>query len=339
MANTAYRIQIVADDAEVSSKIRSLVEAHGHTAFDSTHAEAAARPATDPKPDVLILTSNEQHWDHWNAALQTPAWRPTVVVYLSDSLNNRRVPAAEVLYRPVAPLTLMDVVTRSACKATLLLEEELAKLERVEMLPGLLHLLRDTAPLDGALLARVTSREWLCCAVSKTEEVNLAVGDSFSVEGSASWDMRLSRLPMSIHSDSPTANGRAHPTSRRFTHGVLLAVPVVLPSGEYYGELCAMGKRLGPLSDQTVRTASFVATALAAEIGAQQDNTLRERFISKLAHDLRTPLSTITAGADILLHRALAETETRVVQRIERGATRMASLIETLLESTRGRIG
>lgn len=339
MANTAYRIQIVADDVEVRSKIRSLVEAHGHTAFDSTQAEHAAAPVTEPKPDLLILASNEEHWDHWNAALQTPPWLQTVVVQLLDSPKSRRLPVAEVLRRPVAPLTLMDVVTRSACKATLLLEKELAKLERVELLPGLLHLLRDTAQLDGVLLARVTSREWLCCAVSKTEEVNLSVGDSFSVEGSASWEMRLSHSPIAIHDNGATASGRTHPSSRRCALGALAAVPVILPSGEYYGELCAMSKRLGPLSDQTLRTASFVATALAAEVGAQQDNTLRERFINKLAHDLRTPLSTITAGADILLHRALAETETRVVQRIERGATRMASLIETLLESTRGRIG
>lgn len=339
MANRAYRIHIVADDAEVRAQVRSLVEAHGHTATDSTAAEAAARAPTEPRPDVILLATTEHQWDYWNAALQTPWWRTAVVIQLAESRRARLLPVTETLYLPIAPLILMDVITRSSCKADLLPEEECAKLQRIELLTDLLRLVRDTSQLDGALVARVTAREWLCCSLSKSDELPLSVGERLMVEGSASVDMKVSRSPIADRADNPEVNHRPHPLRRRFPRGVLLAAPIVLPSGEFYGELCAVDSQPKPSSDYTIRTMSFLASVLASELGVQQDNVLRERFINKFAHDLRTPLSTITAGADILTHRALPETETRVVQRIERGASRMASLIETSLESTRARIG
>ena len=63
----------------------------------------------------------------------------------------------------------------------------------------------------------------------------------------------------------------------------------------------------------------------------------REQFIGILGHDLRNPLGTILAGAELLNH--LPEREARVVERITHSAHRMEALICDVLDMTRGRLG
>jgi sigma-B regulation protein RsbU (phosphoserine phosphatase) len=89
---------------------------------------------------------------------------------------------------------------------------------------------------------------------------------------------------------------------------------------------------LSALADQAA--AAFEKTRLD-EIGE-----FREQLIGVIGHDLRTPLSTILLGTDILLHQeGLAEKETEVARRIARSAQLAIRLIEQLLDLTRSRLG
>jgi PAS domain S-box-containing protein len=68
----------------------------------------------------------------------------------------------------------------------------------------------------------------------------------------------------------------------------------------------------------------------------EAERTLREQFVSTLSHDLRTPLATILAAAQLLLrHPEQRELLSTLPQRIIRSASRADRMIQDLLDVTR----
>ncbi len=77
-----------------------------------------------------------------------------------------------------------------------------------------------------------------------------------------------------------------------------------------------------------------------AEEELRRTAQFRERLIGIVSHDLRTPLTAISAGADLLLRtEGMPEKALRTVGRISSGAERMARMISELLDFTRVRLG
>lgn len=71
-----------------------------------------------------------------------------------------------------------------------------------------------------------------------------------------------------------------------------------------------------------------------------QRDLVRERFIGMLGHDLRGPLSAITAGAGALLAAdGLDARHTRIAARLSSSAHRMGRMIGDLLDFARGHLG
>ena len=71
----------------------------------------------------------------------------------------------------------------------------------------------------------------------------------------------------------------------------------------------------------------------------RQARRFRDLFISILGHDLRNPLSVITAGAASLSRRSLRPEEVKVVSRMAWSAERMARMIDQMLDITQLRLG
>jgi signal transduction histidine kinase len=75
-----------------------------------------------------------------------------------------------------------------------------------------------------------------------------------------------------------------------------------------------------------------------AEARLLEDAAFRERFVGMLGHDLRSPLSAISVGAQMLLRRCnLDDPMVQTLQRINASATRMGRMIRDILDFTRGR--
>jgi phosphoserine phosphatase RsbU/P len=90
------------------------------------------------------------------------------------------------------------------------------------------------------------------------------------------------------------------------------------------------------LEEERVTRASL-ERALAEQ---KQIEELRERLIGIVGHDLRTPLTSVVAGAEIMLKRGmLSEADAKVTARIARSADRMSKIISQLLDFTRARLG
>jgi signal transduction histidine kinase len=66
---------------------------------------------------------------------------------------------------------------------------------------------------------------------------------------------------------------------------------------------------------------------------------LREQFVAVLGHDLRNPLASIEAGAQLLMRRALDDRSKEIVAMMQNGVARMSELINNVLDLTQARLG
>jgi signal transduction histidine kinase len=128
----------------------------------------------------------------------------------------------------------------------------------------------------------------------------------------------------------------------------------VRTNGEFFGTLCALDPLPAKLSDPKILATFELFSQLislqldveerirrseAALLNEQQTAELREQFIAVLGHDLRTPLSSVAAGAQALQKMSLGRQAIIVVERINRSSDRMARLIDNVLDFARGRLG
>ena len=100
---------------------------------------------------------------------------------------------------------------------------------------------------------------------------------------------------------------------------------------------------LQKLNDELeTRVESEVAARLESERGLLAERELgelREQFIAVLGHDLRNPLAAIDSGAKMLLREARSDEAKYVLGMMQGSVTRMASLIDNVMDFARGRLG
>jgi signal transduction histidine kinase len=108
------------------------------------------------------------------------------------------------------------------------------------------------------------------------------------------------------------------------------------------GKLLGFAKVTRDLSHRRQLEEERVARASLERALAEQKkiDELREQLIGIVGHDLRTPLTSVVAGAEMMLKRGmLSEADAKVTARIARSADRMTKIISQLLDFTRARLG
>src|SRR6202012_17686 len=147
---------------------------------------------------------------------------------------------------------------------------------------------------------------------------------------------------------------KGHHTARIYNLGSYISVPIVLPDGSYFGNLCAIDSNPNEISDARTLSmfevfAELIAIQIATE-GRQQAaeealsrereiSSLREQFIAVLGHDLRNPLSAVSATAELLARRKTEPDLVKIGQRLKTTTLRMARLIDDVMDFARGRLG
>ncbi len=122
-----------------------------------------------------------------------------------------------------------------------------------------------------------------------------------------------------------------------------IGVPLVV-NGEVTGILAvALPESVPPSDEQEWLLSALADQAAVALEKARLDATgeFRERLIGIVSHDLRTPISTILMGANLLLQGdGLDEVRARsVIVRMQSAARRAARMITDLLDYTQGHLG
>lgn len=231
--------------------------------------------------------------------------------------------------------------------------QAVAELGRLDVVPTLLKVMYEMTGMRLSAVIRVTAGAWTALAIRDELCPGLAPGGRVSFLENVGFDDQIAQAPIAIERLS------SHPRYNTTDSSMppfesLIAVPIILGSGCYFGSLCALdtyaveayeprmmsmfkefaGLIAAQLDHQSVRERE--KAALLEERAAGE---LREEFIAILGHDLRNPLHAIYASADILHRQLISPAHVQVAARITTYARRMSALIDDVLDLARGRLG
>lgn len=245
----------------------------------------------------------------------------------------------------------------SECTSSYVLPEDIAAdvdlISRIEAVPTILEVVCRTTGMGFAAVARVTEERWVACGVRDEIEFGLQPGGELKVETTICHEIRANHRAVVIESVAGDPLYAKHHTPALYGIQSYISMPIVLADGEFFGTLCAIDPKPHKFSDETLSTIRLFTDLIAFHIDAHRQLTsasealnaergtadLREQFIAVLGHDLRNPLASVDAAAQLLLKTPLNERATRIVGTIQSSVTRMADMIDDVMDFARGRLG
>lgn len=233
-------------------------------------------------------------------------------------------------------------------------DDDIAAVAKIDAVSKILEVVCRTTGMGFSAVARVTEDRWICCAVRDEIAFGLTPGGELPVATTICDEIRNSGQPVAI--DHVAGNERfcGHPTPQMYGFQSYISMPIYRSDGQFFGTLCAIDPNPARVeTPETINMFKLFAELIAFHLDSQERLTiseknlldeqqtaqLREQFIAVLGHDLRTPLNAIQGSAHVLLKTPLNETATQVVGLIRNSASRMAGLINNILDFARGRLG
>jgi len=232
---------------------------------------------------------------------------------------------------------------------------DISAVQQFDALPTLLDVLCDITGMRFAAVARVTEGSWTACAVKDALGFGLPVGGQLPVETTLCLESKHLNEPIAINQASTDPRYCDHHTPRIYKIESYVSVPIVLKSGKYFGNLCAIDPEPADVNNPKVigiftRFASIIAIALNNREVRERDlaslsderarSELREQFIAILGHDLRNPLQAVAASSEILQRKPNdPELVKQLAGRIKGNVKRMSALIDDVLDFARGKLG
>lgn len=233
-------------------------------------------------------------------------------------------------------------------------DPDVAAVQRIGAVPTILRVISESTGLRLALVARVTETEWTACAALDRMGFGLHAGDKLDVATTLCREVRRTHVPIVVEHASQEPDYCGHPTARMYGLESYIAVPIFLPGGEYFGNVCALDSQPARLRDgKTLEMFKLFAELIALQLNAEREHArdrealslerhtaeLREQFIAVLGHDLRNPLSSVITGSSFLLDITEQPAHRTILERVYSSGQRMARLIEDVLDFARGRMG
>jgi len=231
---------------------------------------------------------------------------------------------------------------------------DVAVVGRLEAVPRLLELLCTVTGMGFAAVARVTDATWTACAIHDNIEFGMTPGGQLDLRSTLCFESRAANAPITIDHASVDPHYCGHHTPKLYRIESYVSVPIVLPSGRYFGNLCAIDPAPAQVSDPKTLAifqglAGVIALQLESELEREQDKSalrdakaaseLREQFIAILGHDLRNPLHAVHIASHLLERRLSDPALANMATRIKVNAQRMSRLIDDVLDFARARLG
>ena len=118
--------------------------------------------------------------------------------------------------------------------------------------PAILKAVAELTRMRFVVIAKVTQKQWLACAVLDEMEFGLPVGGELEVATTLCSEVRDRRAAIVIGHASQDATYCNHPTPRKYGIESYIAVPIIEKTGEFFGTLCAVDSRPADLSNETI---------------------------------------------------------------------------------------
>lgn len=234
------------------------------------------------------------------------------------------------------------------------LARDLGAIARIDAVPSMLRMICDETGMGFAAVARVTDTTWTACTVHDNIGFGLKAGGQLELQTTLCFESRAMNAPIIVDHFSTDLTYKSHHTPAIYKLESYISVPIVTPSGEYFGNLCAIDPRPAKVSEpRVVRMFEVFANLIAMQLDSEQRQwsteallkderstaNLREQFIAVLGHDLRNPLSAVAATAELLIRRPADPDLVGAGQRLKRTVHRMTRLIDDVMDFARGRLG
>ncbi|MES2992317.1 MAG: GAF domain-containing sensor histidine kinase [Pseudomonadota bacterium] len=231
---------------------------------------------------------------------------------------------------------------------------DVAAIARIVCIPELLGVACKTTHMGFAGVARVTGDSWTACAVEDNIGLGLLPGGQLDIHTTLCLEARNVRAPVVIDHASIDPVYATHHTPRIYGIESYISVPIILADGEYFGNLFAIDRfPAHPSRPEVVSMFKLFASLIAMHLNEERarhahaqelldevaTGELRDQFIAVLGHDLRTPLSAVSATAQVLCRTTSDAKVARLAERIKSSCSRMATLVDDVLDLARGRLG
>jgi signal transduction histidine kinase len=220
--------------------------------------------------------------------------------------------------------------------------------------PDILSVMAAMTGLRFVCVAHVTETSWTTCAVLDNIGFGLQPGDPLEVQTTLCHSVRQANATIVIDDVSTDPLLRHHPCPRQYCFQSYISIPIHDTSGAFFGTLCGLDPLPLRLSgDKTVKALTLFAQLISKQLEAErvhgarmselsdekETGSLREQFIAVLGHDIRTPLSSILHGAQVLQMQSRDDTVQTIAGTMQRSGQRIARMIDDVLDFARGRLG
>ncbi|MBJ3761417.1 GAF domain-containing sensor histidine kinase [Maribius pontilimi] len=219
------------------------------------------------------------------------------------------------------------------------------RIQSIEQIPLILELCARFSGMRLVAVARVTDSDWISCAALDHMAFGLDAGDALALETTLCQVVRQTRTALVIDDVAQSDAFADHPSPALYKFRSYIGVPILQGDGSVFGTLVAIdGEPRDLTGSKTVEMfelfADLIGKALderARLVSEQTTATLREEFIGVVGHDLRNPISAVSAGLRIIERTGAASPDLLVEMR--RAMDRCLTMIDNLLDLTRGRLG
>jgi signal transduction histidine kinase len=233
--------------------------------------------------------------------------------------------------------------------------------QQIGAVPKILDVVSRITGMGFVAIARVTSTQWVCCAVRDKINFGLEPGGELQVETTICNEIR-GHGKLVVFDDAKEDDVFCnHPTPKMYGFRSYISSPIILTDGTVWGTLCAIDPDPHELDKaEIVDSFTLFSDLIAAQLELQgrfeksqadlkasqadllderKTAELREQFIGVLGHDLRNPLASVDAGMRFLLRNTGTERTPEIVAGVQKSVMRMAGLVDNVLDFARGRLG
>ncbi|WOI56129.1 GAF domain-containing sensor histidine kinase [Palleronia sp. LCG004] len=222
---------------------------------------------------------------------------------------------------------------------------EIADIQAVEQVSPILDVCTRVTGMRFAAVTCITGDQWTVCDVVDHLGLGLEPGAVLDLDETFCKAVRETGAPVTIDDAERDPSLRDHAVYRRFGARSHIAVPIVRADGTLFGTLCALDPDPKELSQSGIVAmfelfSRMIANALDANDhlrDEQNSAALREEFIGVVGHDLRNPISALSAGLRMIERTGTADPG--LTAEMRRAIDRSFTIIDNLLDLTRGRLG
>jgi signal transduction histidine kinase len=240
-------------------------------------------------------------------------------------------------------------------------QAEVDAVRQIAAVPKILDVVSRMTGMGFVAIARVTSEQWVCCAVCDNIDFGLGEGGELQVETTICNEIRQHGKTIVINDAQTDGAFCNHPTPAMYGFRSYISAPIVLGDGTVWGTLCAIDpkpRELGKpeilgsfqllgelvaaqleLNQRLEQSQADLLISRADLLDERKTSELREQFIGVLGHDLRNPLASIDAGMRVLLKNLDTQRAPDIILAVQKSVLRMAGLVDNIMDFARGRLG